>query len=512
MNRKYTILLLLILAVILCSCSPSSGNDVTSPAEAETIQTRSEEVTSQSSAEEMLASTVLPSRSLSSTAAPTKAPTPTPLPIPPATFIERVPREDGALFDPMYYAVLKGEGAFYLVYDCFGTIVHTFRFTDAEAKPPVGLINRYDLEIYTHVPTEGEKLPENEGRRYFAGGYIEADRSEGATDPFIYFDNTTTISLAELDDFTYRVYADPKATEISVLARVYPDEENSLDVSVQWYKVSPEGNVIDKFTLQIPWSDIQVVGYNYYIAYGKDDNGLYSLYDTDGNVVMKNVTPLFCGDSIYLQESGIRVTKYDYFLVDDQVYNASLELVEDGTLDADDCLIPGVDYYVGDIACNVLNVISIDSLSYSDLSLMIAVGSDANEAAVWAPWGECVISGVEATVMGANPGYVILNDGNIYSFTTGEFIVKEKYGYKMTDEYLMLYEDNYNYWHTRFFIMDNDGNTRYGSTVNKAQECDGGFFLLSRGPYVGIADLNGDWVIKTVDYEITRDAEPIPGY
>ena len=511
MKRKWFISFGILVLLLVSSCSLSSDRDATIPVGAETILTTSEEATERTPTKSTQSPTESTSKSLPSTAAPTPTSEPTPAPIPPATYIEREPREDGALFDPMYYAVLKGEGAFYLVYDCYGTIVHTFRFTDGEAKPPLGLIDRYKLESYTHLPEKGEKLQEIEGRRYFAGGYIEIDRTEEASDSFIFFENDSNISLSELDYFTYEIFAEPNATEVSILSRFFNEEDYSSEVIVQWYKVSPEGSIIDKIFVQTQWSDIQVVGYDYYIALGKDDNGYYALYDTNGNVAMKNVTPLFCGDRIYLDESGLRVVKYDYFLADGQVFNARLEKVEDGTLDKDGRVIPGVNYYVGDISCNALNFLSVDSLGYSDEYLPnIAVGSASDKTAVWAPWGECVISGVEASVMGANPGYVILTDGNIYSFTTGEYITKEKYGYQMTDEYLMLYEDSLNYWHTWFFIMDNNGNVRYGSTVNKAQACDGGLFLLSRGPYIGIADLNGDWVIKTLNDELLRDSEPMP--
>lgn len=37
----------------------------------------------------------------------------------------------------------------------------------------------------------------------------------------------------------------------------------------------------------------------------------------------------------------------------------------------------------------------------------------------------------------------------------------------------------------------------------------GEYILLYRGPYVGIADLNGEWIMKTLTWEMTRDAENI---
>jgi len=41
-----------------------------------------------------------------------------------------------------------------------------------------------------------------------------------------------------------------------------------------------------------------------------------------------------------------------------------------------------------------------------------------------------------------------------------------------------------------------------GSTVSVTH---GAYIVLYRGPYVGIADLNGGWIVKSLDWNLSRD-------
>lgn len=60
---------------------------------------------------------------------------------------------------------------------------------------------------------------------------------------------------------------------------------------------------------------------------------------------------------------------------------------------------------------------------------------------------------------------------------------------------------------TGFGIIDNNGNIRYSSTSSYAETTHGDFIVLYRGPYVGIADLNGEWILKSLQWEQTRDQD-----
>ena len=51
------------------------------------------------------------------------------------------------------------------------------------------------------------------------------------------------------------------------------------------------------------------------------------------------------------------------------------------------------------------------------------------------------------------------------------------------------------------------GNIQYVTQHADIFTTQGEYILLYRGPYVGIADLNGEWIMKTLTWQLTRDAK-----
>jgi len=103
-------------------------------------------------------------------------------------------------------------------------------------------------------------------------------------------------------------------------------------------------------------------------------------------------------------------------------------------------------------------------------------------------------------------------DGNnqVISLDTGKVLcsIGHSYGVLITDEYIVINSGGFNP-NTGIscgaYIIDNNGNVRYmteGSTVSVTH---GEYIILRRGPYIGIADLNGEWIVKSLSWNLSRD-------
>jgi hypothetical protein len=75
----------------------------------------------------------------------------------------------------------------------------------------------------------------------------------------------------------------------------------------------------------------------------------------------------------------------------------------------------------------------------------------------------------------------------------------------LAEDYIIVryYSDYSNCY--RSYVIDKYGNLRYYSEKNYIEATGGPYLFLQRGPYVGLADLNGDWILKTLDWELTSD-------
>lgn len=459
----------------------------------------------------------------------TPTPTPTPSPTPESVYIPREELPEGQLFDKKYYAVLPGEGAMYYVYDCFGKILNSFRFSDGESHPPIGLFEKHEVEQLTYDSTAWQRIyEESENRVSFPGGYFEWPGWEAAPESGEIFrivtDKGDTIIMkdekAEWPSAEWNMITLPDATGICVYEIIY----GSIDTTVQFQYViiSHDGTVLENIYLpEIPYTSIQIVSEKYVMIQNDYSNGFWNLFDLSGNIILDNTSPI---QTSYIGwPYGIFYSKSDYFIWNGRTFDAELKLVPDETITSDGYLIPGVRYYVEGVLCQTeprSDWFSLDRDTY-------ATGSDgASTIAVKSVWGDCAIRDVDAktvSVLDVSPTMVFLSDYSLYSLKTGEFIrnanikgrsVDLNYiGYQLTDRYLIFSYKAPGWYpaqfYEQFYIFDEYGNLRYYSSKSQAGPARDDLILLKRGPYIGIADLNGDWVLKTVDPGVKRDAEEL---
>jgi len=478
--------------------------------------------------------TATPTPKPTSGSTPTPTPTPSPTPLPQSAYIPRETLPDGQIFDEKYYAVLPGEGAMFYVYDCYGTIIHGFTFRDGESQPPIGLFEKYEIEQFTNIPENlnGSQGPVN--RYYFPGGYYERpnweEPSEAGEILKIVTDNGDTILIKNeevewpSDEWNRTSY--PDATGICVMERIYSNNGNDVSVRLHYVKVRNDGTVLQNFALEdLPFAPVQVVGDKYVIVsnYNDYENPYSYLMDFSGNIILEDVTSIVTGYIGWLSQSGVSFSINDYFIWNGKTFDADLKIVPDETRTPEGLLIPGVRYDVDGIKCQ------IDPRTewYSQDRHTYATGTDESSTiAVKSIWGDCVIRDVDVEnirVLDVSPTLVFLSDFSLYSLKTGEFLrntnvegssVDLDYSrYQLTDRYLILsYKSPDSYpaqLYERFYIFDEYGNLRYYSNKSQAGPARDDLILLKRGPYIGIADLNGDWVLKTVDSYVKRDAEAL---
>jgi len=81
-------------------------------------------------------------------------------------------------------------------------------------------------------------------------------------------------------------------------------------------------------------------------------------------------------------------------------------------------------------------------------------------------------------------------------------------GINIADEYIVIITGEYDP-NTGIsdgaYIIDNNGNIRYTTDGSNIEVTRGEYIVLRRGPYVGIADLNGEWIVKSLSWNLTRD-------
>jgi hypothetical protein len=437
---------------------------------------------------------------------------------------------DGQLFDKKYYAVLPGEGAMFYVYDCYGTIIHRFTFRDGESQPPIGLFEKYEIEQFTHIPTNKTESQSPENRRYFPGGYYEWPSWE--LDPpgsgemlrvVTNKGNTIIIKNEEVEwpSAEWNRTSYPDATGICVMERIYSNNYNNDSVRLHYIKVGNDGTVLQNFTLEdLPFSPVQIVGDKYLIVsnYDNYENPYSYLMDFSGNIILEDVTPIDTSYIGWLSQSGVSYSIGDYFIWNGKTFDAELKIVPDETRTSDGLLIPGVRYNVDGIVCQIEPRADWYALDRDTF----AVGTDgSSKIAIKSIWGDCMIRDMDtetAHVLDVSPTMVLFSDLSLYSLKTGEFLrianIEGHFGemeYRLTDHYLII-SYKFSGWsqaqlYERFYIFDEYGNLRYYSSKSQAGPAADDLILMKRGPYIGIADLNGDWVLKTVDPGVKRDAE-----
>ncbi len=452
------------------------------------------------------------------TAQPTSRPTPTPATvyIPPETL------PDGQLFEDKYYLILPGEGAIYNVFDCKGEIIRTYH---GLAYGTTGLFEKETAEQIIRSAEQSaqdpfEYDPETGSSTYketFPGGYLQcAFGYENEFCRIVTGKETIRISKDDPNAYLFNYGTGLLSDETAVIVTVCHYSGDNYSYDLFYAQIKKDGTVISRHSVEnLPSVPYQLIGEDLmiiekYIA----DTYSYDLTDLSGNILMKDVDPIRA-------DTVAGISFYEYFLQKGIAYDANLKPVPADTLTADGHLIPGVTYYVEGIPCSVLNDnnYSGGEVWISDWNpLDVAYGRDGDTIAIKAEWGDCVIRGTDAEVNEVNSSFVLLDDLSVYSFETGEFLfdvrMEEIDNFNppeclLAEDYIVVryYDENNNYY--RSYAIDRHGNLRYYSKTNRSwiDTTDGPYLFIHRGPYVGLSDLNGNWILKTLDWTLTNDSE-----
>ncbi len=441
------------------------------------------------------------------TQAVTPSPTPTPVPTPmtESVFIPGEELPDGQLFEEEYFAVFpEAGGNKFSVYDSFGKIIHSFRYS-GDSNPPIGIVEKSEVEKITSVPDSGQGSAKDSYLYSFPGGHVTAPDLSSIAEDYLWIITDKGETIHVKGNSTYMsssgiVSFDDSTGVCALFLNGSGGPESFL--SLHYVRIHADGSVVTNLEIDdLAIGPIQIVGEKYVVFYKYDEEGdaTWYLADLSGNILMEDVDPILLNMATYLPQGMGSVYVYDYFMKDGKVYDAQLNPVPDDTRSPDGRLIPGVKYNVDGISCEVLD--GFEEGGFSDFGISYANGRDESGAiAIKSDWGDCVIRGVEdidVRVYGVNSSLVLLSNHSLYSLKTGEYVANllfrgnvQEPRCVLTDEYLLACYD------PGFYIVDNDGNLRYFSETEMAEPTDGKYFLLINETEFGIADLNGEWVLK----------------
>lgn len=454
------------------------------------------------------------------TAKPVPRPTQLPSPTPETVYIPPKTLPGGQLFEDEYYLILPGEGAIYNVFDCKGEIVKTYHamaygtiglFEKEQAERIIQYAEKREWNPYEYDPETGEVIYKEE----FPGGYLQytsPDEEEycrivteketirfNKDDPDTYLNNYGTTPLFD------------RTAVCVILSRHIEAGVKSQDVCDVFYmEIEKDGTVVSQRNLKdLPGRPVQLIGDDIMILEElvQDWNVVWNLTDLSGNILIEDVGPI-------MLDPVAGISFYDYYLKDGIAYDENMHPVPDETLTADGCMIPGVTYLIEGIPCTLLNEENYNGTEFFWWApIDIAIGEDDDNIAIKTEWGDCVIHGTKAAVRDVNSSFVLLDDLSVYSFKTGEFLFDVRVedtnfdppSCSLAEDYIIVRyarDDSYYY---RCYVIDNDGNLRYYSEKSWINTTDGPYLFLERGPYVGLSDLGGEWILKTLNWNLTND-------
>jgi hypothetical protein len=469
-----------------------------------------------------------------STIQPTQTPNLTPTPA--SVYIPREELPDGRLFEEGYYSVLPGEGANCNVFDCDGTLVDSFHFNEAERTPPTGLLTEQDLSVYyrsnekdvqTIVP-EKEDEYENNLRSYENGFYQKSNKGTWATLILYNTEGKHIVTLtspfrADEGWVDIVVKSSGEETIVSFSTNTWNSANDTTTYSTVIYFIASDGTVQDKCeALHLPGKPLELLAKKYFVVFlGDYDTMRNDLVDFEGNIIKEDVTYVEDSLRLYSGEGETSICLSDYYIKDGQVYNASFQLVEKNSTDTNGKLIYGLEYEVQGITCKALYGKKLtDYMSYSVDEEIVAVGMLDDQIAIKTQEKEYVFAGNGLSYYAMNDYILILTDGSgsfqFISLETGEVIHTNDNVQKVEVADLYLIVDHIEYDNDVGsqvqYIIDKNGNVRYYADIAIISCSVGENIILTRGPYIGIADLNGEWIIKTLTWEMTRDEEYVYEY
>jgi len=275
------------------------------------------------------------------------------------------------------------------------------------------------------------------------------------------------------------------------------------------YFIASDGTINDKCEANnLPEKPFALLARKYYIVNRAEFEYMVGdMYDFAGNLVMKDVSmPSDAFVTLWTNESATSITLCDFYVKDGKIFDSSFKEIEKNRVADNGELIYGVQYDVQGITCQAEYWKGQPSTTIYENSELIAVGTQNNRIAIKTRYTEYVFDSNGASYYGMNNAVLVLMNPDqsfeVISLETGKVIFDTK-GYtenvQIADEYMIanLYGIT--------FVIDNKGNIRYESQNADIFATQGEYILLYRGPYVGIADLNGDWIMKTLTWQLTRD-------
>jgi hypothetical protein len=536
MNRnekiKWIVILATFLMAVLILIYGLQRNRLSIESTGTSATDRSEVDTSKITPVPTMTPTPTPTKKPTSKPTPKATPTPTPTPVTSAqsVYISREVNTDGRILPEGYYAVLRGEGGYYNIFDCFGSYEGAFFHVSGYGNSPSPIMTERELCLF-YRPNEDLITDMNIDSMEYEysnlisteNGFYQVGYSETETIIILYNPAGEIIqTLAysyKLEDGEEWANADVMCVDEEFVAWFTTEDREII------YFVAPDGTINDQYNFAGRYSDStyqclpdQLLGRKYYI---RENN----VYDLSGKIVMKDVDVMeYFSEIAYGWNWYMYLTLSDYFIKDGKTYDLSLHPVAKNTRDADGGLIFGVEYDVDGILCQAIYDKKEGSNFYSGEEL-VAVGYDTNQMAVLTKDNSYTFqleSGYK--FLGMNHQVILLqNVGNgivqMISLKTQEIICTinnstddKIQGITIANEYVIVEKSwresgNGNVWGE--YIIDKEGNVRYFIENAEVRETVGEFILLERGPYYGIADLNGEWVLKSLVWELNSDAEHV---
>ncbi|MEI8200214.1 MAG: hypothetical protein WCG21_09130 [Eubacteriales bacterium] len=466
---------------------------------------------------------------------PTQNPTPTPNPDPQSVYIPRDPLPGGRLIEEGLFAVIPGEGAYYNVFDCYGKQVDSFLFKDAESMPPIGIFTELELSKYRRVNQKDVQtlLPEDPGQynnllKSTANGFYQISRANGNNSKVILYniagEPVRTLTYKDSDnssvDIALICFGDE--TVVSFQSYVWQEKTNTPIYSITIYFVAQDGAINNKCVANdLPGKPVELLGRKYFIAGSSETEATgYSMFDFEGNVIINGV--LLLDDKyenpnrLITTEASTHIYISDYYIKDGLIYDSSLNPVEKNEIGSDGRLIYGNEYDFQGITCKADQYKQGVAFNRNyDYSQLIAVGTSGDKMAIKTQDAEYVIDRNGAAFYCMNSHVVVLgpaegHNNQVVSLDTGEVLcsIENASGINIADEYIVVYTGVYdpnNGTSSGAYIIDNSGNIRYMTEGSAIGVTHGAYIILHRGPYVGISDLNGDWIVKSLSWNLSRD-------
>ena len=471
MKKVPVVSFVLIALMLMAGCA---GRDVTMPDElSRTTSSNSDvtEATDTSAASEMTLA--------ASTSEATEAVL-TPVPSPAAS----ASLKDGE------YLILPGESAYYNVFDSSGKVIRSFFCNDVWDEPsPVGVYDETMLAKFQYqINYETDEVI-----LYDKNGIEVCD----IKDPF---------PSEEYQEICVKVLNGE--TVIAYQVSLWNEDYTELRTSVYIYFVAPDGTINDVCkAVDLPGKPLGRIGRKYFMVSVINSSGAepIDLYAFSGNLADHGIEVIHdYRNTLFTSEAAMSIYIGDYYIKGQEVFGADLKPVEADSLDINGNLIFGIVYHVNGVDCKVTE-------DYYE-SPVVAIGYKGDTISLKTADFEFSEDLPGYRFSGMNENTIVFSaDGDLHfiSKLSGKEIalIENNPGITVMDEYIVVYENS-----SSFYIIDKEGNRRYGSTHASIGRCTGEYVLLYRGPYIGIADLDGNWVQKALTWELTRDRKYDYGY